>query len=145
VPLEQAIQPTMVPNLALLTAGPPVENPWSLLRSTAMEELMRQLREAAHFVLIDTPSAAAFADAFSMAPLVDGVFMVVRSRYQPTGIELKIKSMFEEAGVKVFGAILNDVPMNNIDSCRYHRDYYASTTPAAQPSQTPALTSGQGG
>jgi succinoglycan biosynthesis transport protein ExoP len=143
LPLEQALQPTVVPNLALLTAGPPVDNPWVLLRSAAMEELVQQLRQAAHFVLIDTPSAAAFADAFGVAPLVDGVFMVVRSRYQPTGIEMKIKGMFEEAGVKVFGAILNDVPINNIESCRYHKDYYANGTPAVQPSQIPALTAGK--
>jgi polysaccharide biosynthesis transport protein len=138
LPVERALQSTAVPNLALLTAGPANDNPWSLLRSTSMEGLVRRLRQMADFVLIDTPSAAAFADAFNVAPLVDGAFMVVRSRHSPTGIEMKIKEMFEQAGVKVFGAILNDVPMNNVDSCRYHTQYYGKKR-ALGDGATPAL------
>jgi protein-tyrosine kinase len=138
LPVERALQSTAVPNLALLTAGPANDNPWSLLRSTAMEGLVRRLRSMADFVLIDTPSAAAFADAFNVAPLVDGAFMVVRSCHTPTGIEMKIKEMFEQAGVKVFGAILNDVPLNNVDSCRYHTQYYSKKRALAD-GATPAL------
>jgi polysaccharide biosynthesis transport protein len=137
LPVERALQSTAVPNLAILTSGPAHDNPWSLLRSTAMEGLIRRLRQMADFVLIDTPSAAAFADAFNVAPLVDGAFMVVRNRHTPTGIEMKIKHMFEEAGVKVFGAVLNDVPLNHVDACRYHTDYYSKKALAAR--ATPAL------
>jgi capsular exopolysaccharide synthesis family protein len=142
LPIERALQPTLLPNLALLPGGPMSENPWVLLRSPAMEQLVQRLRGLADFVLIDTPSAAAFADAFNVAPLADGVFMVVRSRHQPTGIELKIKRMFEEAGVKVFGAILNDVPMQNVESCRYHQDYYGPSS-RARHAEPPALTAGR--
>lgn len=124
VPLSQALQRTLLPNLLLLAGGPMVDNPWALLRSPEMEALVADLREMADFVLIDTPSAAAFADAFSIAPLADGLFMVIRSRHQPTGLEIKIKRMFEEAGAKVLGAVLNDVPMQNVDSARYHAHYY---------------------
>lgn len=139
LPVERALQSTAVPNLALLTAGPAHDNPWSLLRSTSMEGLVRRLRSMADFVLIDTPSAAAFADAFNVAPLVDGAFMVIRDRHTPTGIETKIKQMFEEAGVKVFGAILNDVPLNNVDSCRYHNQYYGKKSRALGDGAIPAL------
>lgn len=142
LPVEKALQPTLLPNLALLPGGPISENPWVLLRSPAMEQMVQRLREIADFVLIDTPSAAAFADAFNVAPLADGVFMVVRSRHQPTGIELKIKRMFEEAGVKVFGAILNDVPMQNVESARYHQDYYGPASRSRQV-EPPALTAGR--
>jgi len=123
-PVSEALQRTLLPNLLVLPGGPMVDNPWALLRSAEMELLVRDLRERADFVLIDTPSAAAFADAFNVAPLVDGIFMVVRSRYQPTGIEMKVKRMFEEAGARVLGAVLNDVPMQNVESCRYHAHYY---------------------
>lgn len=143
LPIDQALQPTVLPNLMLLPAGPPVNDSWALLRSPAMEELMRQLRLRAHFVLIDTPSCAAFADAFNLAPLVDGVFMVLRSRYQPTGIELKIREMFEEAGIKVFGAILNDVPMSSVESCRYHKEYYGSSPRPSGEQRPLALPAGR--
>jgi capsular exopolysaccharide synthesis family protein len=135
-PLEEALKKTPVANLMLLPAGPMVENPWALLRSTAMESLLSRLREEADFILIDTPSAAAFADAYNLAPMADGVFMVIRNRHQPTGLEIKIKRMFEEAGAKVFGAVLNDVPMGNVESARYHAHYYG---PDSKGSKSPAL------
>lgn len=139
LPLKVALQPTRLPGLTVLTGGPPVENPWTLLRSSAMETLVRRLREMADFVLIDTPSAAAFADAFNVAPLVDGVFMVIRSRHQPTGLELKIKRMFEEAGTRVLGAVLNDVPIQNVESCRYHAHYYGPNAARSRGQKAPAL------
>ena len=52
---------------------------------------------------------------------------------------MKIKHMFEAAGVKVFGAILNDVPINNVDSCRFHRDYYSALPPASHSVEATAL------
>jgi capsular exopolysaccharide synthesis family protein len=143
LPVERALQSTLLPNLALLSSGPEVENHWALLRSMAMEGLVRRLRQMADFVLIDTPCAAAFADAFNVAPMVDGVFMVLRSRHQPTGIEMKIKQMFEQAGAKVFGAVLNDVPMNSVESCRYYSQYYASDSRADRASKAPALPAGR--
>lgn len=144
LPLSEALQPTLLPNLRVLPGGPMVDNPWALLRSPEMERLVRDLREMADFVLIDTPSAAAFADAFNVAPLVDGVFMVIRSRHQPTGLELKIKRMFEEAGTRVLGAVLNDVPMQNVESARYHAHYYGPTA-GHSPRGKPALPAPSGG
>jgi len=143
LPVERALQSTLLPNLALLSTGPEVENPWALLRSMAMEGLVRRLRQMADFVLIDTPCAAAFADAYNVAPLVDGVFMVVRSRHQPTGIEMKIKQMFEEAGARFFGAVLNDVPISSVESCRYYSEYYSSGSRAPRKSEAPALPAGR--
>lgn len=143
LPVERALQSTLLPNLALLASGPEVENPWALLRSMAMEGLVRRLRQMADFVLIDTPCAAAFADAYNVAPLVDGVFMVLRSSHQPTGIEMKIKQMLEAAGAKVFGAVLNDVPMNNVESCRYYSQYYSSGSRGSRKTEAPALPAGR--
>jgi capsular exopolysaccharide synthesis family protein len=143
LPVERALQSTVLPNLALLSSGPDVENPWALLRSMAMEGLVRRLRQMADFVLIDTPCAAAFADAFNVAPLVDGVFMVLRSRHQPTGIEMKIKQMFEDSGAKVFGAVLNDVPMSSVESCRYYNQYYGADARVDRASKAPALPAGR--
>ena len=138
--LRDALPPRTVCALAVLVS---LLIPVLLLRSMAMEGLVRRLRQMADFVLIDTPCAAAFADAFNVAPLVDGVFMVLRSRHQPTGIEMKIKQMFEEAGVKVFGSILNDVPMNSVESCRYYSEYYASGSRGSRKTEAPALPAGR--
>jgi len=53
--------------------------------------------------------------------------------------------MFEAAGVKVFGSILNDVPMNSVESCRYHTQYYAAhKAGAVRSAEAPALPAGKG-
>ena len=38
----------------------------------------------------------------------------------------------------MFGAVLNDVPLNNVDSCRYHTQYYGKRR-ALGDGATPAL------
>ncbi len=143
LPVERALQATAIPNLALLPSGPMHDNPWVLLRSSAMEGLVRRLRQMADFILIDTPSASAFADAFNVAPHADGAFMVVRSRHQPTGIEARIKQMLEDAGVKVMGTILNGVPIKDVETCRNHTEFYGNARRLSGHNSVKALPAGK--
>ncbi|MGC8832593.1 MAG: GumC family protein [Armatimonadota bacterium] len=122
--LEEALQPTQVENLYLLTAGPKPDNPWQLLRSARMRELVEELKERYDFVFFDTPSAVVFADALAVAALVDGAIFVVRAHQAPAGSELQIKNLLNKANLKILGVVLNDVPPVGVDSYRYHSHYY---------------------
>lgn len=122
--LEEALQPTQVENLYLLTAGPKPDNPWQLLRSARMRELVEELKERYDFVFFDTPSAVVFADALAVASLVDGAIFVVRAHQAPAGSELQIKNLLNKANLRILGVVLNDVPPVGVDSYRYHSHYY---------------------
>jgi capsular exopolysaccharide synthesis family protein len=122
---EAVLQSTDVENLRLLSAGPCPENPWQLLKSQKMADVIAALRGSADFVFIDTPSALVFADALALTSYVDGVVLVIRAREAATGRELQIKHLLNRANAPILGVVLNDVAGDEVDAYRYHHHYYA--------------------
>jgi len=125
--IAEVLRPTEVDNLVLVPAGPAPKNPWQLLRSQKMQEVVEALEQSCDIVLFDTPSAAVFADASVMASLVDGVVVVVRANHIPRGSELQVKHLLNKAKVKLLGVVLNDAAPEMVDSYYYHSHYYHHT------------------
>lgn len=125
--VAEALRPTEIDNLVLLPAGPTPKNPWQLLRSQKMQELVEALEQSCDIVLFDTPSAAVFADASVVASLVDGVVVVVRANHIPRGSELQVRHLLNKAKVRLLGVVLNDAAPEMVDSYYYHSHYYRST------------------
>ncbi len=125
--IAEVLRPTEVDNLVLVPAGPIPKNPWQLLRSQKMQEVVEALEQSCDIVLFDTPSAAVFADASVMASLVDGVVVVVRANHIPRGSELQVRHLLNKAKVKLLGVVLNDAAPEMVDSYYYHSHYYHHT------------------
>lgn len=75
--LEEALQSCEIPGVRVITSGPATDHPGELLDSPQFRSLLTQLREQADYVLVDSPAAMAVSDAAVIAPLVDGVLLVV--------------------------------------------------------------------
>ena len=73
----EALQHTKIPRLQVITSGPVPSNPTELLGTQQMAALLEILAQAFDIVLLDTPSLLGVADALVLAPLVDGVAVVV--------------------------------------------------------------------
>jgi len=129
---QRALRRTGIENLALLPAGPEVPNPAALLSSERMRRLIAELETHCDYVVIDTPSAAAFADAALLGPLVDGVVLVFRANQPVSGVERRTKELFEKVGAKVLGVVLNDAASMSVDSYYFHQHYYPEA-PALPP------------
>lgn len=137
------VQPTDVENLFVLTGGPAPENAWKLLRSSKMKDIIADLSRDFDFVLFDTPSAVVFADAATLASMVDGVLLVVRAHEAPSGSELQVKQLLNKTKARIVGVVLNDMPAQQVDSARFYSHYYAPGTPrqeAVTAADRPALT-----
>jgi len=120
------LKATEIENLALVTAGTDIDNPWALLRSARLRQLIDELKRAADYVLVDVPSAIVFADAVTVASIVDGLIVVVRANESPCGSEFQIKGLLNKANSNILGVVLNDVPPTDVDSCHYYGHYYAT-------------------
>src|SRR5438477_155099 len=59
-------------NLRIINAGPVPKDPAALLSGRTAGEFIESARDAADFVVIDTPPVLAVADASIVAPLADG-------------------------------------------------------------------------
>ena len=129
---SHALRKTNIETLVLLPAGPPADNPAALLGSERMRQIMARLREHADYVIIDTPSAATFADAAMLGPLVDGVIIVTRAKQSVREVDRHTKELFGKVGANVIGAVLNDAVPETVESFYFHHHYYP-TTPALPP------------
>ena len=92
--------------LTVLPAGRPTAHPTELLGSTTMRRVLDTLRSRFDHILIDMPPVAPIADVHVVAPMADGLLMIVRA-----GVTAKpaIEAALEGLDTaKVLGLVLND-------------------------------------
>jgi polysaccharide biosynthesis transport protein len=106
IQLDEAIRPTTVESLFLLTAGSAVPNPAELLTSTKMRETIYALRRRFDTILIDTAPIMIASDTCAMATMVDGVVLVVGAD-TPKRNTLSAYQRLQYVGAKILGVVLN--------------------------------------
>lgn len=93
-------------HLTVLPAGLPPSRPAELLGSATMRRLLDTLRSRFDHILIDVPPVAPLADLHILAPMVDGLLMIVRAGITPKpAIERALAGLDAS---KVLGLVLNE-------------------------------------
>jgi capsular exopolysaccharide synthesis family protein len=119
--LDDALTTLPEYNLTVLQAGVPPSHPTELLGSSTMRRTLDTLRGRFDKILIDMPPVAPLADTHVVAPLVDGVLMVVRAGVTPKpAIERALAGLDLS---KVLGLVLNesDAPSTDYDTYTGYR------------------------
>jgi capsular exopolysaccharide synthesis family protein len=115
--LDQALVWLPEHQLTVLPAGLPPSNPAELLGSATMRRILDTLRTRFDRILIDVPPVAPLADLHILAPLVDGLLMIVRAGITPKpAIERALAGL--DPG-KVLGLVLNEAGGNGTDTYNY--------------------------
>jgi capsular exopolysaccharide synthesis family protein len=104
--LDEALVHLPDHRLTLLPAGGIPQFPTELLGSTAMRRVTDTLRSRFDRILLDLPAVMPLADVGTVAPLADGVLMVVRAGITKRPALDEALAAFEEN--KVLGVVLND-------------------------------------
>ena len=119
--VDEIIRPTIYPDLSIVTGGQSTEEPVNLLNSDRMKTLLKNLLKNNDFVIVDSPSVLAVSDPSVIAPLVDGVLLVVKRGF--IGKE-KLKTTIEQlttVKAMLLGLIINSE--NISDNYYQYRDY----------------------
>jgi len=103
--LEAALVHLPDQRLTVLPAGTPAVQPAELLGSASMRRLLDGLRTRFDRILIDMPPVAPLADVHVIAPMADGVLMVVRAVITPKRAIERALSGLDMS--KVLGLVLN--------------------------------------
>jgi Mrp family chromosome partitioning ATPase len=74
----------------------------------AIKDMLEALRPLTDVVLLDSPACLHNADAYMLAPLVDGVIYVVRRRRQDVNAQREIQAHLTRLGARVLGAVYNE-------------------------------------
>lgn len=103
-----AIRPTEVKGLDVLTSGPGSADLSNLLYSSRVAELFAILRRKYDAVLVDTPPMMQMPDARILARYATGVMLIIRAGSTTRDTAMIAKQRFDDDGTPVIGAILND-------------------------------------
>lgn len=128
---RETIRPNVLPNLDFLPAGPFPPNPSELLNSKAMGRLLEELEGRYDQIVIDSPPVLAVTDAAVLAVHTDGAVLVLRSGETEQRTAERSVEQLRRLGVRVFGAVLNEVSASAPDES-YYLQYYYSYHPSTE-------------
>jgi succinoglycan biosynthesis transport protein ExoP len=111
--------------LTVLSGGTPPPNPADLLASDAVRVLLESLRGQFSWIVIDSPPVAAVAEPLMLAPLADGVVVVVGAEMVPREAARHTLERIAETGARILGVVLNRAPLEKYAYYgHYHGHYY---------------------
>lgn len=120
-PVNEVIQKTKLKNLWLVSSGPLPPNPSELLGSLKMKEFIEKLKKRADYVIFDTPPVIPVTDACVLAPLADGVVLVLGAGMVRPEMAEKAKTLIQNVQGMVLGVVINRVKS---DDARTYNQYY---------------------
>jgi hypothetical protein len=123
--LDEAIQPTYVGGLSLLSRGTCPPNPSDLLGSAKMREILKSVRESFNFILIDSPPAVAVSDAAVLAVNCNGVLLVFDRKKTTTASARGAMGRLNFVRAPVLGVVLNRIDLRDPEY-DYYRYYYGA-------------------
>ena len=129
--LAEYIQPTMIDNLYVITAGIVPPNPSELLTSTKMVNLIKMLESMADIVIFDSTPSTMVTDAMAISRYVGSTIIVASHKKTKMEVLKQIKKNIENVGGKVSGIILNKIPLNKKEYGKSY--YYESSVVASTP------------
>jgi capsular exopolysaccharide synthesis family protein len=104
---EAAVRQGVGSPVAVVTAGRPTGTPSAILGLPALKATLEQLRARYDWVILDGPPVTVYSDAAILAPLVDGVVLVVEAERTRWEVVSQAKRTLEESGARILGAVLN--------------------------------------
>lgn len=111
-----------VDDLSVLTAGTVPPNPSELLGSEAMAELLALVEAHFEYVILDAPPLLPVTDAAVLSHQAGGAVVVARAGVARQNQLTEALSILEGADASVYGVVLNDVPVSQIDGySQYYR------------------------
>jgi len=132
-------QPTHIPNLFVIPAGPLPPNPAELLSSSKMLGLLVLAAEKFDQILLDSPPVMGLADALILGHLCDGTLLTIAMGGTRRGQVLVACKRLRSARVHLLGTLLNKLEAR-AGTYDYYHDYYQSGYYGAAPPDAQKLT-----
>ena len=114
--LSEAIKPTQVKGLYLLTSGLKLSNPAEILNSKRFARLLEYLSERYDRVLIDSPPVGLVTDAEILGALCHITILVLSAEKSTQKESQRARDGLLNIGARIAGTVVNAAP-------RKHRDY----------------------
>jgi capsular exopolysaccharide synthesis family protein len=105
--------------LFVLPSGTIPPNPAEILGSTAMTNLIRELKQAFDVIIIDAPPVGLVTDAAVLAKQADGAILVAAAGRTRAPRLTDAVDRIQNIGAKVLGAVVTMLPTKGADKMSY--------------------------
>jgi capsular exopolysaccharide synthesis family protein len=105
--LDEAVRNGNSCLVPLLTSGRPASNPTWILGTPGLRTALEGLRAKFDWLIVDAPPSTVYSDAGVLAPLVDGVVLVIQAEKTRWQVVEQAKRNLEESGARLLGAVLS--------------------------------------
>jgi capsular exopolysaccharide synthesis family protein len=129
VTLAQAVQPTDIENLLVLTCGQPCGRPSQFLESARMSALLAEAAAQYDLVIVDTPPVTSCVDATTLSCNSDGLLLITRPNVTQRDILLQAVSDLNANKVRILGITVNGI---NTQTEKYYRYAIEGYQPSKQ-------------
>ncbi len=124
ITLDQALKPTDIHNLEILTCGEVPPNPAEIIASDAFLALLDRLRAEYDIIVLDSPPLIAVTDASILARIADSCILVTHSGYISKREVQRCISILRSIGVKLTGVVLNGLDIKRVYGSYYYYYHY---------------------
>jgi capsular exopolysaccharide synthesis family protein len=139
--LDQALRPSVRPNLSLVPCGTRLFRGPELLGSVAMREFLAEMKSRFQVVIVDSPPLGAAIDPLALSAATGHMLLVLRSGASDRLIaEAKLKFV-DRLPVRLLGAVLNDVRSGD-PAYEYYAYEYGYEVDDDEPAQIEAESRG---
>jgi capsular exopolysaccharide synthesis family protein len=126
--LMEAVQPTNIDRLDVLTYGKPHDRPLQLLESAKIDAMLAEATNKYDLVIIDTGSLSDSPDAAILSRNSDGLIIVTRPSFTRKEILQKTVSELLKSRIPLLGVVIND-QMISVNEKYYHSSAITSYQP----------------
>lgn len=105
---ERVVHANVLPNLSIVTAGPPVARPQELLSSARFRDGMNTLLREYDIALFDTPPASTCADALTISAVIGYSIIVARRDLTFVADITVLAQQLASARSSLVGSVLNE-------------------------------------
>lgn len=118
---DELLCETDIPGLYVMFAGKRVPNAMELLGEDSFKKLVTALKKTFDYVIVDTSPMGQVVDCAVIAPVLDGVAILVDSTNNSYKNIRKIKQQLEKSGARILGVVLNKVETKHKNG--YYKGY----------------------
>ncbi len=120
--IKEICRKTTIPNLTVLCAGKPNNNPSEIIDRADIPAFFQELKFYFDYIVIDSPPVIPVSDPLLIADQVDGVLLVVRAGTTQREVVGRAVNLLKNAKVNLLGAVLNDC--ESVLPYYYKESYY---------------------
>lgn len=122
--VAEIIHSTSIPNLDVLCCGTVPSSPSELLNPDNLKIFLQELRKKYDRIILDCPPVSAVSDPLMIASVSDGTIFVTKFNKIRREHARRTVQRIHDTGVKIVGAVINDIDFEGKDSYYYSYYYY---------------------